>query len=183
MEEKTKKINPKKVEAVTKIKEKLEKAKAFFLADYQGLTHLQLESLKKALKKVEGEFFVVKNTLFRLALEKIGKKELQPLEKELKNPTAAFFIFGEEIPAIKEMANFIKGKDLPKIKIGFFAGQIASPSDFAKLAAIPPRETLLSLVVAGMKSPLYRLYSSLNWNLWKLVFALDKIKEKKQTSN
>lgn len=52
---KAKKVNQKKVDAVAMLKQKLEKAKALFITEYRGLTHQQLESLRKTLKKVEAE--------------------------------------------------------------------------------------------------------------------------------
>ena len=38
---------------VAELVEKVEKAKAMVFTNYQGLTHLQLEGLKKELKKAE----------------------------------------------------------------------------------------------------------------------------------
>ncbi|OGG27410.1 50S ribosomal protein L10, partial [Candidatus Gottesmanbacteria bacterium RIFCSPLOWO2_01_FULL_39_12b] len=60
-----------KMEAVESLKVKLQKAKTFFLTDYRGLTHKQLETLRKSLKKVEAEYLVTKNRLLKLALDQI----------------------------------------------------------------------------------------------------------------
>lgn len=173
-----KKLHQRKIDAVTMLSDKLTRAKAFFLADYRGLTHQQLEQLKKALKKVEGEFVVAKNTLLKVALEKSQnpKPNTEELTKELKNPTAAFFAYADEISAIKELANFIKGTQLPKIKLGFFNGKIASEDDFKKLASLPTREVLLATLVGRLKSPIYGLHYALNWNLQRLVTVLGNIK-------
>lgn len=180
------KINPKKADAVEKLAQKLQKAKTFFLTDYRGLTHQQLETLKKALKKVEGEFVVAKNTMLRIAMKKNAKMEnatMQELDNELKNPTAALFAYGDEIAAIKELAKFIKSTQLPKIKIGFFAGNKATAADFTKLASLPTRDILLATLAARLKSPIYGLHYAMSWNLRKLVTVLGNIKDKKPASN
>lgn len=181
MDKQTKKtkINPRKADTVSTLQDKLAKAKAFFLADYRGLTHQQLETLKKALKKVEAEFVIAKNTLLKIAIEQSSNKAIEPVKEELKNPTAAFFAYGDEISAIKELANFIKVKELPKIKIGFFAEKIAVIEDFQKLATIPNRDVLLSTLVGRMKGPLFGLHYALNWNLQKLATVLSNVKNKK----
>jgi len=63
-----------KIEAVNALQEKLQAAKAFFFTDYRGLTHKQLEDLRKSLKKVSAEFIVAKNTLLKLAIHKLRIK-------------------------------------------------------------------------------------------------------------
>ena len=55
------KPNQKKENAISEIKGNLDRAKAFVLTDYKGLTHKQLEDLRKSLKKVEAEYKIVKN--------------------------------------------------------------------------------------------------------------------------
>ncbi|MBM3283231.1 50S ribosomal protein L10 [Candidatus Gottesmanbacteria bacterium] len=186
----TKKISAgkqRKINTVTELKEKLDRTKALFLTDYRGLTHQQIEQLKKALKKVEAEFVVVKNTLLRIALQgSSGKKEkprmngtTEKLTTGLKNPTAVLLAFGDEIAAIKTLANFIKTSQLPKIKVGLFAGKIAEETDFNKLAIIPGRDILLSLFAIRLKSPLSQLHYALNWNLQRLAVVLSNIKNKK----
>jgi large subunit ribosomal protein L10 len=174
-----KKVSPMKTDAVAKLTDKLKKAKAFFLTDYRGLTHQQLETLKKGLKKVQGEFVIAKNTLLRIAMKQCSNETMLQLEKELNNPTAAFFAYGDEITAIKELANFIKIKELPKIKIGFFAEKIAFEDDFKKLASLAPKEVLLATLAGRMKGPLYGLHYGLNWNLQRLATVLGNVKSKK----
>ncbi|MBI4990570.1 50S ribosomal protein L10 [Candidatus Gottesmanbacteria bacterium] len=178
MDKKTK-INPKKVDTVAALKDKLTKTKAFFITDYRGLTHQQLEQLRKALKKVEAEFVIAKNTLMRIAMKQFDNETMKQLEVELNNPTATFFAFGDEISAIKELSNFIKNTQLPKIKIGLFSGKLATEADFSKLASIPGRNELLTMLAIRLKSPLFGLHYALNWNLQKFVMVLSNIKSKK----
>ncbi len=170
-----------KIETVDSIKEKLTRTKAFFVTEYRGLTHQQMEQLRRALKKVEAEFLVAKNTLLKLALDnsKIKLENIKTITSELKNPTATFFAYGDEIAAIKTLAKFIKTVQLPKIKIGFFDGKSATEEDFNKLATLPTMEVLLATLVVRLKSPIYGLHYAMSWNLRKLVTVLSNIKDKK----
>lgn len=170
-----------KIDTVTTLKDKLARSKAFFFADYQGLTHQQLEQLKRALKKVQGEFVVVKNTLLKLALEnsKIQITNVKELGSALKNPTAALFAFGDEIATVKELAVFMKNTQLPKIKIGLFAGSLTTEADFQRVASLPNREILLAILAYRLKSPLHGLHYALSWNLQRLAVVLNNIKNKK----
>lgn len=174
----------KKIDSVTELKTKIDKSKSLFLADYKGLTHQQMEQLKKALKKVEAEFVVTKNTLLKIALKeslklKDQKDAISEFEKNLVNSTASLFTYGDEIAAIKEMAKFIKTRELPKIKMGLFSDKIASDKDFTQLANLPAREVLLSMLVSRLQSPISELHYALNWNLQRFVTVLGNIKDKK----
>lgn len=164
-----------KIDSVAQLKQKLEKAKSFFLTDYRGLTHQQLEQLRKGLKKVEAEYLVAKNTLLKLAIKSFDKA----FESELKNPTATLLAYGDEIAPIKELANFIKNAQLPKIKLGFFAGRVATESDFKQLATLPTKDILMSNLVSRLQSPISGFHYALNWNLRRFVTVLDNVRSKK----
>ncbi len=169
------------MEAVESLKTKLQKAKSFFLTDYRGLTHKQLETLRKTLKKVEAEYLVTKNRLLKLALEnsKIQMSNVKDLAQELNNPTATLLAYGDEIAPIKELFNFIKNAQLPKIKLGIFSGKIASESDFKTLASLPTKDVLLATLAFRLQSPISGLHYALRWNLQRFVLTLEAIKGKK----
>ncbi len=179
-----------KIDSVDFLKQKLEKAKVFFLTDYRGLTHQQLEQLRRALKKVEAEYLVAKNTLFKLALEKskiqispassgTGRANIKDITQELKNPTATLLGYGDEIAPIKELANFIKTVQLPKIKLGFFGGKIVTSSDFKTISTLPTKDVLLATLASYLQSPISGFHYALRWNLQRFVTVLDNVKGKK----
>ena len=169
----------KKKETVEKISKRLEKAKSVFLTDYKGLTHQQIELLRKSLKKVKADYLIAKNRLLKLALKDWNAEALTHLEESLNNPTATLFAYSDEMSAVKTLADFIKTHHLPKIKMGFFEGKPASEKDFTTLAALPNRDILLAVLAARLQSPISGLHYAMSWNLQKLVIALNNIKGKK----
>ena len=173
------KPNQKKENAISEIKGNLDRAKAFVLTDYKGLTHKQLEDLRKSLKKVEAEYKIVKNTLFKKSLEAKSFADTDKIAESLKEPTAAFFAYGDEISAIKALSDFAKANTLPKVKIGFFDGGILSADDFKRLSSLPSKNVLLATLLARLLSPISGFHYALNWNLQKIVTVLNNIKDKK----
>ena len=173
----------KKIDNVTALQEKLAKTKAFFLTDYKGLTHQQMEGLRKTLKKAEAEFSVVKNTLFKIALEKSTqlnlKNSFNKLVEHLKHSTAVLLVYGDEVAPIKELAQFMKNTQLPKVKAGYFSGVYATETDFQRLSLIPTREVLMATLAVRLNGPIYGFHRALRWNLQGLVTTLDNIKNKK----
>lgn len=169
-----------KVDLVTALRDKFTKSKILFFADFRGLKHQQLEQLRKALKKVQGEFIIAKNTLIKLALSQSHKDFLKDLETHLKEPTAILLSFGDQVSTVKELAAFIKSNQLPKIKTGIFENKLASASDFNQLATLPSRNELISLLCLRIKSPMYGLHFALSNQTAKLVYALNAVAKTKK---
>lgn len=170
------KAREKKQQIVEEISEKVKKAKTMVFANYQGMTHKQLENLKKELKKVEAELVVTKNTLLNRALTSVGYKLK---DSALQNPTATLFAYADIVLPLKALAKTIKTLQLPKIKSGIMGTVMLTETEILRLSTLPPRETLLTQIAWGMKSPLFGLHRALNWNIEKLALTLKSIELKK----
>jgi len=189
------KISPnrqKKEQIVAKLSEKLAKSKGLVFTNYQGLTHVQLEKLKKALKLVNAELVVTKNTLLKLALQKVSlekvskdgkvsnvpKGERSPFDT-FRNPTATLFLYADPIEPLKQLAKTIRELNLPTIKLGIIDGKNLTSEQILSLAALPPYNVLIAQLLFQMKAPLYGLHRALTWNLRQLVITLNAIERKK----
>ena len=188
----------KKEQIVAKLSEKIAKAKSIVFTNYQGLTHKQLEELKKVLKEFNAELVVTKNTLLKIALEnsKFKVQDSDNISSALQNPTAALFAYDDVIAPLKQIAKPLKllglpaspaggpassdgGQGGPTIKFGILDNQALTSGQLLKLAMLPSREVLLAQVVSGLKSPIFGLHRALSWNLNKLVMTLSAIQQKK----
>lgn len=167
----------KKQVVVAEMVETLGKAKGLVFTNYQGLTHKQLEGLKKAIKPLDADFAITKNTLLKIALEQKNLKIED--EKNFEGPTGTLFLFGDIIEPLKKLAKTIKEFSLPTIKFAILDGKVTSADDIIKISALPSREVLLSQVVMGLKSPIFGLHRALNWNLQKLVMTLNAVAQAK----
>jgi large subunit ribosomal protein L10 len=164
----------KKEKIVAELLEKVNRAKGFVFTSYQGLTHKQLEALKKAVKAFDADFVATKNRLMLKAME--GKVKV---ESELKNATATLFLYGDPVMPLKELAKSIKELNLPSIKFGILDGLQMTAEDLIKLSKLPSRETLLTQLVYSLKSPISGFHRALNWNLQKFVMTLKAIEKTK----
>ncbi len=163
----------KKVDIVTSLNDKFSKAKAVVFTNYEGLTHKQIEGLKKAIKPLEGEFVVAKNSLVTRSLD-ANKIKLSE-DHSLKGPTGTLFIYNDIVSPLKALAKLIKELNLPSVKFGIMEGNFITNDQVMKLSSLPTREVLLSQLVGGLKSPIFGLHRALNWNLQKLVLTLNAV--------
>jgi len=163
---------------VGELTEKVGKAKGMVFASYQGLTHQQLEGLKKAMKAANGDFIATKNSLILRALEE-GKVDATTEKEKFTNSTATLFMYDDIVEPLKFLAKTIKEFKLPVIKFGILDGKILTDKDVIKLASLPALPVLRAQLLGQMKSPISGLHRALNWNLQNLVLTLNAIKEKK----
>lgn len=166
---------------VAELTTKAKKAKALVFTNYEGMTHRQLEELKKGLHAADAELAISKNTLLKIALAESGFADAAK-DQAFEKPTATLYTYGDPVLALKELAKSIKALKLPSIKFGIFEGKVLTDQEVTKLATLPSREVLLGQLVGGLKSPIYGLHRALNWNLQKFVMTLKAI-EKSKGSN
>jgi len=167
-----------KEQTVSKWSDKVEKAQGLVFTNYQGMTHHQLEIVKKAAKKLDSDFVVTKNRLMLRALESRNLSDEE--KKQFQNPTATLFIYGDYIEPIKALAKTMKELSLPTVKFGFVEGKPMNAQDIAKLATLPGMQELRAQLAFTLNSPIQGLHRALQWNIQTFVMTLSSIASKKQ---
>ena len=165
-----------KQKVVDDIKQKLEGSTGVILADYRGLTVSQVTNLRVQLREAGIEYRVLKNTMVRRAADEIGLEGLDPF---LEGPTAVAFSPDPVAPAKILMEYSKKNKSL-KIKAGIVEGKVVGPEMVKDLADLPPREVLLSQVLAGMQAPLQGMVNVLQGPIRKMGYALEEVRKLKE---
>lgn len=173
----TSKNRLKKVAITDELAEKVEKAKGMIFTNYQGLTHHQLEGLKRASKKLDAEYVATKNSLILRTLK--DKIDTEAEKDKFTQPTATLFLYNDIVEPLKHLTKTIKELKLPVIKFGILEGKMLTSQEIVKLSTLPALPVLRAQLLGQMKSPISGLHRALNWNLQSLVMTLNAIKEKK----
>lgn len=166
-----------KIETVKGLTDMFAKANAVVFTNYGGLTHKQIEELKKAIKAFEAEFVVAKNSLLTIAMAE-NKMTLSE-NLSLQGPTGTLFLNGDINGPLKALAKTIKELNLPSVKFGIMEKNFITGEQVIKLSTLPSRETLLTQIAVSLKSPISGLHRALNWNLQKLVMTLNAVAKAK----
>lgn len=165
-----------KQKVVDDIKQKFQGATGVVLADYRGLTVSQVTNLRVELRQAGVEYRVLKNTMVRRAADEIG---LEGLAQYLEGPTALAFSVDPVAPA-KILSEFSKKNKNLTIKAGVVEGKVIGPEKIKDLATLPPREILLSQVLAGMQAPLQGMVNVLQGPIRKMGYALEEVRKLKE---
>ena len=160
----SKKVMQLKEKEVSNIAEELKAAKTVVLVDARGITVEQDTEMRVALRKAGVKYKVRKNTLTSIAAKNAG---IEGLDKYLEGPTAIATTdtYSEAARILSQMSKKF-GK--LTIKGGVLENEVVGPEVVEKLAKIPSRETLISMVLGGFNAP-----------ITKLAYCLKAIAEKK----
>lgn len=154
----------------------LDKSSALFLAQYQGMTVEELTELRRALKAVNAEFRVVKNTIAKKAVE--GRKEAV-IASDLKNQTGIVFVFGDVAAAAKAFNDASKKNEKLKPVAGYMESEKISSKQIAVLASLPSREVLIAKILGSLVAPHRGILGVVQGVPRALVSVLNQIKETK----
>lgn len=128
------------------------------LVDYRGLTVEEDTKLRNDLRAAGVKYFVVKNTLLRLATKETGLEELDEI---LHGPTA-LAVSEDAVAPAKVLADFAKDNEKLEIKSGFMDGKVMSVDEVNTLAKTPSKETLIAKIMGSLNSPVSGLVRLLN---------------------
>ena len=137
---------------VEALAERIKNAEAGILVDYKGITVAEDTALRTELRKEGVEYTVVKNTLTRKALDKLGMNELDSvlngttsLATADNDPIAPFRILSDYSKKLNERFN---------IKAAFMDGKVLNEAEIAERSALPSKDALYAKVLGTMIAPI-----------------------------
>jgi len=140
---------------VDALSERIQSSASGVLVDYKGITVAQDTALRSELRKSDVEYTVVKNTLVRFALDKLG---LEGLDHVLHGTTSLATAENDPIAPFricKEYAD--KLGDVFSIKAGYMDGKVLSDEEIAAMAALSSKDALYAKVLGTMLAPITSL--------------------------
>ena len=165
-----------KTKLVEELKQKLEKSKSIFLADFTGLNVEDITRLRRNLKEKSIDFKIAKNTLTRLAAKESGKEAIVDY---LQGPVGVAYIYGDPAWAAKIFYESYKKIEKPKIKAFLIENQLYTGERLKEWATLPPKEEVLAELVAALNAPMAQLVGILNSVIQNLVLTLEGLVEKR----
>ena len=155
-------LNQKKAK-VEELSEKFKKANMIILTEYRGITVEDDTKLRAQIREEKNEYVVVKNSTIVHALKAAGIEGIDTIE----GPTAVVIGYDDYVAPAKAVNDYAKDHDFYTIKAGIMDGKVIDVAEVKKLASLPSKETLYSM-----------LASALLGNIRNLAVVLDQAREK-----
>jgi large subunit ribosomal protein L10 len=166
-----------KAEIIDQIGEKLSEYSILYLTNFEGLTVAQSNDLRGRFREAGVDYQVTKNTLARIALDRIEGKDA--LEEFFSGPTAVAFSEDPAKPA-RVIQDFIEEEDVdrPKLKVAWIEGEMYDdPEALDTLADLKSREELIGEIVGLLLSPAQNVVGSLQGSGQRLAGILQSLAE------
>ena len=146
------------------------------VSEYRGLTVKEIAEIRRALRKQDVKYRVIKNRLMRIAAADTVGAALDPL---LIGPTA--IAFGtDEAGTAKAVIDATRPYKIVRITGGVLGDKAIDADAVTRLAALPSREVLLARLAGGMQAPVGTLAGLFVAPLRNLGYALAQVAEQKR---
>ena len=167
---------PEKVAEVEAIAERIQSAQSMVLADFTGLSVLQMTAFRRTCRAKSVECRVVKNRLARIAAD---NADLAIMKDHLNGPTAIMFGPESQIDPAKIVVDFAKDNEAMEIKGGFLDGEYLDKSQIVALSQVPSKDELIAKMMGSINSPLTGIAMVMNGVMGGLARAIDAVAKQK----
>ncbi len=168
---------PEKKTLVAQLREDIQSNSSLYLTEFSGLNVETMNELRSQIRAAHGRLQVAKNRLLKLA---IAGTAAEGLNEYLTGPTAIAFCGEAPIAVAKVISDFGRDHEYLAIKAGLVEGRVVDRQQSERMASLPPRQQLLSELLAGLISPAAGLLRVLAAATTDLVRALEAIADKRQ---
>jgi large subunit ribosomal protein L10 len=165
-------------ETVAELREALASSRTLIVSEYRGLSVKELAEIRRALRKQDVTYRIVKNRLMRIAAQDTVGEALGPL---LVGPTAIAFGDDESTTA-KAVLDATRPYKIVTITGAVLGDRSISADAVRTLASLPSREVLLARLAGGMQAPMATLAGLLSANIRNLGYALSQVRDQKAQS-
>ncbi|MGI9176206.1 MAG: 50S ribosomal protein L10 [Rhodothermales bacterium] len=164
---------------VDQITERLQASPTVYLTNYSGLTVAQANELRGRFRKAGVDFKVFKNTLVRLAMERMGGYD--DLYDHLNGPTAVALAEEPAAPA-RVIKDFLSDKniELPELKVAYIDGAIYQAGSLDILASLKSKDELIGDIIGLLMAPITNVVGALQAPAQTLAGAIQTIAEKEE---
>ncbi|PIE55647.1 MAG: 50S ribosomal protein L10 [Desulfobulbus propionicus] len=167
-----------KASKVSELNETFSKAKFAVVTDYRGLKVTELEKLRRDLREQNAQIQIAKNTLLRLAVQ---GTEYEVLSEHFTGTTAIAVAFDDPVGSAKALAAFAKDFENLEIRSAYLDGSVLSADDVTVLSKLPGKDELRAKLLGTMAAVPTGFVRVLNGVPQKLVYALQAIKDQKES--
>jgi large subunit ribosomal protein L10 len=166
-------------ETIVELQAALAGSRTLIVSEYRGLSVKELAEIRRALRKQDVTYRIVKNRLMRIAAQDTIGEALSPL---LVGPTAIAF-GNDESQTAKAMLDATRAYKVVTITGGVLGDRAISADGVRSLASLPSREVLLGKLASGMQAPVATLAGLLVANIRNLGYALAQVRDQKAATD
>ncbi len=166
-----------KSDIISEVKEMIQNSSAVYLTDYTGINVADISAIRNDFRKEGVKYKVIKNTLFKRALNETGKYE--KLADHLVGMTGYVFASENPVAPAKIIKKYFDDKQKLELKACYIENQYYPGSSLSVLATLPTKNEIVAGILGSLNSPASGIVGALNAVMRDLVSVIDEISKKK----
>lgn len=139
-----------KINEVNSFVDKLSEKGNLFFTDFSGVNVKNISVLRRKLREKNADYKVVKNTLFKRALEKAG---YSGLGEYVKGPLGVAFVKDEIGEVAKVLKQFKSEENNFSFSIGYIENILYNEAEVEKIASLPSKDVVLAQTMSMINAP------------------------------
>lgn len=153
-------------------------AAGLYVTAYQGMTVEKFNAVRAKMNAVDAKYVVVKNTFAKIALKNSG---IEGLDAAFKGPACVAITKKDIAGVAKIIRDFNKDNDdLLAVRMAYADGTVFSGADAERLADLPSKEELLSMLLSAFNAPITKFAGTLSGVMTNFVRTVDAVRIKKE---
>lgn len=165
-----------KADIIAQLKDRASNASISVVTDFKGMPVEELTRLRVKVRESGGEYYVVKNTLARIAF---SDSSHSVIKDKFKENCAVALGFEDPVAVAKALVEFTKTSKIFSIRHGSLEGQVLSAEQVQELAKLPGKQELLGRMLGTMNAVPTNFVCLFANVVRGLLYALKAIEEKK----
>jgi len=157
------------------LKSLLDGAQFAVVADYAGLTVASMVELRTQLRKSQGRYRVVKNTLAKIATH---ETDLEGLHTSLKGPVGIVYTKGDAAGTAKTVTAFAKAHPEFKVRGGVLGdGTVLNGQAIEALSKLPGKDQLRAMLLGtlmGVPTKLVGIFAAVPGGFVRVLAARER---------
>jgi large subunit ribosomal protein L10 len=164
-------------EVIEEIKELVKNSSSMFLINYSGVKVADINKLRAEFRKEEVNYKVLKNTLFKKALEQAGGYE--KFHPQLVGMIGVAFVSENFVSAAKIIKKYFDEKQKFSFKGCYIESAFYGSEQLNTIASMPTKKEIMAGIVGSIAAPATGIVGAINAVIRDLVSVIDEIGKKK----
>jgi len=165
-----------KTEIISVVKGMIEDSSAVYLTDYTGIKVSDIGIIRNDFRKEGVKYKVIKNTLFKRAIDETGK--YSKLADHLTGMTGYAFASSNPVAPAKIIKKYFDDKQKLALKACYIEDQFYSGDQLNVLASLPSKKEIVAGILGSLNAPITGVVGVINAVMRDLVSVIDEISKK-----
>lgn len=165
-----------KAEIVSEVKEMVENASAIYLTDFSKINVHDISNIRNEFRKEGVKYKVIKNTLFKRAIDEIGGYD--KLSGHLEGMTGFAFASTNPVAPAKIIKTYFDKAQKLSLKGCYIESEYYDGKQLDVLATLPSKGELVASILGSLNAPASGIVGVLNAVMRDLVSVIDEISKK-----